>query len=213
LICAAALATILFIAGLSITGYYWWLSRVYTLDPVSKISALSSVATGLGTSTLVVVTAVYALFVYEQNKTLTDRERKVRQRELSVLETKCRRLIRCLKALPRNNSQGDSAWRDATIWDARDLHDLEAIASTLGVVEASQAVEVVNDLRWIGERVAHCKSRVDANRGIEQAEFQLPWPDWNDRISAAEKGTASLAESCRKFLGSGQRDRGGVGPR
>jgi hypothetical protein len=170
----------------------------------SRINLYSTILMALVTIVLVWATLRYVELTHElvesskaQLEHSLAREEASRRQEVRNLELLCRRLAAAIAALPKTTDKmTERVMREAAIWDGQDLHDLESLATALDSTEGAHAIQTVNNLRWVGERV-HMVKTTPPIQGVRWDKF--PWPEWAQKLTEAEENLRALITACEAY--------------
>lgn len=149
--------------------------------------AIQAVATVI----LVIITCLYVRLTNrlsniakEELEFLRKAEQVKKSQLLAVLKT----LRICLGELPVDPKDGEKI-RKVTIWEDRDLNDLQQLASDLDIYAGQTVAIVINSLRWLKEQVDMVKN---TNPKLGANWHKFPWEEWNKNLTHAKENIVEV---------------------
>ncbi len=154
------------------------------------------------TIVLVIITARYVILTRKiaeaAQKQLEQfsREEEAKRRELLTMV----KMVRLhLKTLPMDHSRGE-AIREAILWEADDLAELQNLSAEVGLQPGQIAVQAATSLRQLASMVSDVKA-IDPKVGVPWDRFN--WEGWDAARQSAEANLKDLWQSIIESRNSG----------
>ncbi len=155
---------------------------------------LYSFITMLATVVVAWATVKYVRLTHELVKQGENRDMAAQRQEARILYATCQRLSEILEELPTEVNQGQI--KRVAMWESQEI---EYLTLTVPRFDGANATLVVNDLRWLKDRVDEMMAGKNTVGGVNSP---FSTEEWAMKLVGGRVQVKNLMESCTKYLGA-----------